>query len=100
MKIYLIFAVLIVFVYSQTIFERIMLDDPQALCLDGSKGSYYIQIGDPAKVLLFFEGGGWCGDQDLQSTLENCYQRSKTDLGSSTNYPPTVTLTEGIFSSQ
>lgn len=66
--------------------------------MDGSKGAYYSHIGDPKKVLLFFEGGAWCGDSDLPSTLENCYKRSKSDLGSSTSYPAFYTWSNGIFS--
>jgi hypothetical protein len=66
--------------------------------LDGSLGAYYLWRGDPSKVLIFFEGGGWCGDNDLASTIENCYQRSKTDLGSSTRYDSTQTFTEGVLS--
>ncbi len=79
-------------------YNKVVLDDPQAKCLDGSPGAYYIWQGDPQRVLLFIEGGGWCGDNDLASTTENCYQRSKTDLGSSTGYKPTQTFSQGILS--
>lgn len=92
-----IFAFLVI-ASAQVVYERVMLDDQQALCLDGSKGAYFMHIGDPKKVLIFFEGGGWCGDSDLPSTLENCYKRSKSDLGSSTSYPASYTLSNGIFS--
>ena len=34
----------------------------------------------------------------LALTLENCHQRSKTDLGSSTKYGDTVTFSNGIMS--
>ena len=71
---------------NSVLYHKIVLDDPTAKCLDGSQGAYYIWPGDPKKVLLFFEGGGWCGSDDLSSTIESCYQRSKTDLGSSTGY--------------
>ena len=67
-------------------YKKVALTDTDAKCLDGSQGAYYIWPGDPKKVLLFFEGGGWCGSDDLSSTIESCYQRSKTDLGSSTGY--------------
>lgn len=93
-----ILALAVVISTAGVSYDRVMLDDPKALCLDGSQGAYYISKGDETKVVLFFEGGGWCGDADLPSTIENCYQRSKTDLGSSTNYPSTVVETFGIFS--
>lgn len=48
--------------------------------------------------MIFFEGGGWCGDKDLASTTENCYQRSLTDLGSSKKYPDSYTIADGILS--
>ena len=53
---------------------------PDAKCLDGSPGAFYIRI-DPLKMrskkwMFFLKGGGWCTD------LEDCYERSKTDLGS------------------
>jgi len=67
-------------------YKLIKLTDPEALCLDGSHAAYYINEGDPHKILISYEGGGWCGSSDLASTIENCYQRSKTALGSSLNY--------------
>ncbi|MCB0369327.1 MAG: hypothetical protein KDD45_07700 [Bdellovibrionales bacterium] len=38
-----------------------MVNDPGALCLDGTKPAYYAIQGDPQKFVLSFEGGGWCG---------------------------------------
>lgn len=66
------------------------LSDPDALCLDGTPGAYYLSKKDPTKVILYFEGGGWCGAGNLASTLESCYQRSKGGLGSSASYPNTI----------
>jgi len=66
-----------------------------AVCLDGSPGAFYSRAplagGAPAGVVLFFEGGGWC------ASLENCYERSLTELGSSKNYTavPPGTLPPG-----
>lgn len=34
----------------------------------------------------------------MSSTLENCYQRSKTPLGSSRSYESTIKFSEGILS--
>ncbi len=65
----LIFAALVILANSELVYQKIVLEDKQALCLDGSPGAYYIWKGDPAKVLMFFEGGGWCGDNDFSSTL-------------------------------
>lgn len=94
----LILATLVIFASSALVYQKVVLEDKQALCLDGTQGAYYIWKGDPAKVLMFFEGGGWCGDNDFSSTLENCYQRSKSDLGSSAKYGATQSFGEGILS--
>ena len=74
--------------------------DPDALCLDGSPAAYYIsKDGDPNKIYLEFEGGGWCwGINSISATLDSCLQRSKTDLGSSSAYPETITVYNGILS--
>jgi hypothetical protein len=78
---------------------KVTLTDPSALCLDGSLATYYISKGsDPKTVVLYFEGGGWCGSLDLSSTLESCYQRSLTSLGSTKNDSATINPTEGIYS--
>jgi hypothetical protein len=51
------------------------------------------------KFILSFEGGGWCGsDLGISETLEDCYQRSKTYLGSSSGYSDTMTVPEGMLS--
>lgn len=85
--------------HGQAKLTRVLLKDPAALCLDGSPGAYYYDIGtDPTDIVLYFEGGGWCGDRDLPSTLDNCYERCKTFYGSSKTYPETVTYPEGILS--
>ncbi len=69
-----------------TTYDLILLDDPSAKCLDGSQAGYYVSRGgDPNKLLVYFEGGGWCGDKDSATTLENCYQRSRK-YGSSKMY--------------
>ena len=56
-----------------------------AVCLDGSPGAYYTRAplnnASSEGVILYFEGGGWC------SSVNNCYERSLTDLGSSKHYP-------------
>ena len=54
-----------------------------AVCLDGTPGGYYIRRGDPARWLIFHQGGGWCSSDD------NCADRAQTDLGSSKAWPST-----------
>lgn len=63
-----------------------------AACLDGSAPGIYIHEGKGANknnYLLYFEGGGFCGEPTLAATIESCYKRSLTDLGSSKKYPKT-----------
>lgn len=62
--------------------------DPEARCLDGSPSLLYVHEGrDTKNFLIFFEGGGLCGEETLAKTVESCYQRSKTLLGSSKPWP-------------
>ncbi len=35
-------------------YNLVKLTDPNALCLDGSPGAYYINKGDSDKVILYF----------------------------------------------
>lgn len=42
--------------------------------------------------MIYFEGGGFCGSPTLADTLENCYRRSKTPLGSTKQAEPTIDL--------
>ena len=55
---------------DSTTMNKVTLTDPGALCLDGSPGAYYIHRGtSPLRILVFFQGGGWCGSPDFESTL-------------------------------
>ena len=68
-----------------------------AVCLDGSPPGYYIRPGSgeaQAKWIVYLEGGGYCQD------LSDCYQRSKTDLGSSKNWHSSVQLTGFLSDSE
>ena len=80
-------------------YNKVVLDDPKALCLDGTKGAYYIHVGTQAtKFLLSFEGGGWCGSSaGLSQTLDGCYYRSNGALGSSSSYQPVITASLGVL---
>eukprot|EP00930_Biecheleria_cincta_P023856 TRINITY_DN17153_c0_g1_i2.p1 TRINITY_DN17153_c0_g1~~TRINITY_DN17153_c0_g1_i2.p1 ORF type:complete len:399 (-),score=37.83 TRINITY_DN17153_c0_g1_i2:326-1522(-) len=54
-----------------------------AVCLDGSASGYYLQDGTGSgknKWLVHFQGGGWC------TSLEDCVERSRGELGSSKSY--------------
>jgi len=98
MRGYLLFSLLVAVCLSDSIFNRQLLQSNTAVCLDGSPGAYYISEGtgdNRNKMLIYFEGGAWCGGSDLAGTLESCYQRSLTDLGSSKNYPATLNLAAG-----
>ncbi len=39
------------------------------------------------KFVMYFNGGGFCGQPGLAQTLEDCYQTSKGKLGTTTVYP-------------
>jgi hypothetical protein len=53
----------------------VKVTDPDALCLDGSQAAYYISKGgNPEKIYLGFEGGGWCyGPHSINQTLDDCF---------------------------
>lgn len=60
--------------------------DREPKCIDGSRPAFYFRKGmnryhGQSKWLVYFEGGGWCFN------LKACYERSKTILGSSREYP-------------
>lgn len=93
MKIYIFSAILILLIsyvlFRETdIYNIVKLDSigTGAMCLDGSDYQFYLQkgFGDGVdKLVFFFDGGGWCSSKTYNSTLESCYQRSFTYLGSS-----------------
>lgn len=62
-------------------YNRVVLSDPNAKCLDGSQYSYYVSEGtENTKFYINHQGGGWCQD------LNECAQRATTALGSSSMY--------------
>jgi len=66
-----------------------------AACLDGSPPGYYFAPGQGTGVnkwFIYHQGGGWC------SSLENCYERSQGNLGSSKKWPASQDLGDGYFS--
>lgn len=55
---------------------------------------YYFREGrgeDKTNFILHFQGGGWCFNETY------CEQRSRTDLGSSMNWPQTTTINFATF---
>lgn len=69
--------------HSQTsLFNRVMLSVADgAICLDGSRGAFYISEGAGAKAksfVIYFQGGELCGSLDLSSSLEKCVKMSET----------------------
>ena len=62
-----------------------LLQDPLAVCLDGSPGGFYLRpgLGPGASTwLIEMEGGGWC------TSVNDCIGRSKGPIGSSSSWPP------------
>ena len=50
------------YVSAESNFKKIMVEDEDALCLDGTLSAYYAHEGiHPNKFLISFEAGGWCG---------------------------------------
>jgi O-palmitoleoyl-L-serine hydrolase len=83
--IYLLVAVLVL--VSCEKFTLYKHENSAARCLDGSPAGLYFAPGQQSdKFVIYFEGGGLCRGDGLAETLEYCYKRSKTNLGSSLNY--------------
>lgn len=84
------------------VLQRFMMTDKGlngmgAVCLDGTDaGFYFLPAADTKNSndwQLYFEGGGWCYDE------LDCWDRSRGQLGSSADWPATVSGMEGIMSS-
>ena len=70
-----------------------------AACLDGSPPAMYVHQGSEPnrdKFLIYVQGGGWCGEGGLDDTLEACYLRSFSALGSSEVLNSTRTFDDQI----
>ncbi|CAD8118533.1 unnamed protein product [Paramecium sonneborni] len=77
-----------------------LVQDEQALCLDGSRGSFYFDRGSGSGAkswIIYFQGGGWIGGKSLEATKNDALSRSKTEMGSSKNKAQQVNI-GGIFS--
>lgn len=79
---------------QEYLFNLVLLSqDRGAACLDGSPPGIYVHEGqgeNKNNYMIYFEGGGFCGEPTLADTLQSCYSRSFTDLGSSKKYPSTM----------
>jgi O-palmitoleoyl-L-serine hydrolase len=95
-----VITLLIVSEAAEQPFKKVIHNiDPKAKCIDGSPPAIYIHQGsEPSNFIIFFNGGGFCSGATLEQTLENCYQRSKTDLGSSKNYTDELIINGGYLS--
>jgi hypothetical protein len=89
----MIFFVLIVLPLVSCIYTLVKHPiETGARCLDGSPAAIYYSLGSEKnrnKFMIYFDSGGLCKGASLADTLESCYKRSSTGLGSSINYPPT-----------
>ena len=59
---------------------RHFIQDPTAVCLDGSPATYFLGAGSGSganKWVVFFEGGAWC------LSASDCSARATTVLGTS-----------------
>ena len=74
----------LVCIASAARYTRFGVDDPLAVCNDGSPYVFYLQTSADAPWLVFFQGGAWCFD--LQSCNERMQQSPQ--LMSSRSYGP------------
>ena len=78
----------LVLIYSAVDHDTVLLHVSESLaakCLDGSSPAFYARKGYGSgidKWLVYFEGDGWCYD------AEQCYLRSKSDMGGSKGLHP------------
>ncbi|CAD8202184.1 unnamed protein product [Paramecium pentaurelia] len=77
MKFTLIILCLIIGSFSQDLY---FVSDPEALCLDGSRGSYYFAEGygsGSQNFIFHFTGGSWIQGLNEQQLLNSAYKSSK-----------------------
>ncbi|KAL4478272.1 hypothetical protein ABPG72_016584 [Tetrahymena utriculariae] len=101
LKIILLLAFIILKISAQgAVGEVIFLNNSKsAKCLDGSPFAYvyFKGFGDGKdKFYIYMQGGGSCDGDTTEDLLESCFQRSKTILGSSKEWPETLTNTGNL----
>lgn len=91
-KITLLFVLACLFAAAEQPYQKIIHNtDTKARCLDGSSPAVYFHQGsEKTKFLIYFVGGGYCEGTSMAQVLDSCYQRSKTDFGSSKNLADTI----------
>ena len=79
---YLLVASLLPLVADAASYKYVELDDPSAICLDGSRYGFAICEGSSSHIWEFYmQGGGWCYNET------DCLDRASTRLGSSKTWP-------------
>eukprot|EP00039_Didymoeca_costata_P012110 m.173147 g.173147 ORF g.173147 m.173147 type:complete len:439 (+) comp15384_c0_seq2:214-1530(+) len=76
--------------------HRVFLDEPtvgkEVHCIDGSPAAFYILLNESnTNWIIWLQGGGICAD------LNDCKDRARSGLGSSTGYGETRTPGEAMF---
>lgn len=69
---------------------------PGAVCNDGSPGGFYWRAGEGEgknRFVIHLQGGAWCYDEDSCNYRWN----DDIDLMSSTEWEPTIYMSEGLF---
>lgn len=81
--------------YEKKDFHKHVLQAEEAVCLDGSRATFYLNRGSgsgASKWLIYHEGGGWC------ESMDDCLHRSTiSGLGSSEGSPDTLTFRNQFF---
>eukprot|EP00347_Sterkiella_histriomuscorum_P011399 403372607 len=71
-------------------YRRILFDEStDAMCQDGSPAAIYHSKGygsGSKNAIIYFEGGAWCMGRNTTETLNDCYNRSFGQYGTSTDY--------------
>ena len=67
------------------------LNASSARCLDGSQAGYYHRQGKGSTWVIYLQGGGAC------YTYSDCLARTRTQLGSSTHWPPTFIQPDNVL---
>ncbi|KAL4450363.1 hypothetical protein ABPG74_009069 [Tetrahymena malaccensis] len=101
LKIFLLLALIFLKASADSgVGEVIFLNNSKsAKCLDGSPFAYvyFKGFGDGEdKFLIYMQGGGACDGDTTEELLESCLQRSKTILGSSKEWPETLSNTGNL----
>ena len=74
---------------------RLLPENSEGKCLDGSPNGYYFSENKKSKNHIFyFDGGGFCNGTTVNDTIESCYNRSLTKMGSSTDWPSYISILE------